>query len=620
MSEVMRAATVRPAAPDQELMRVAICGSVDSGKSTLLGRLVFDAGLVPDDEHPESGPLDLALLADGLEAEAEQGITIDVAYRHFFTQRRSYLFADAPGHLQYTRNMATAAADAEVAIIVVDATVGITEQTQRHLAICAVMGVPNVIVAVNKLDAVDDAHEGFSAITYDMIRHAGRVRAPLPVFVPISAIDGENVTVRSTEMPWYSGASLVEALDAVELDAADAESALRLPVQSILRGEDGSRWIAGTIAAGGIAVGDAIGIAGRPARVADATIDEIATPRGDVRSAHAGAAVRIRLIGHVDVSRGDMLCAPADAEDGLARAATVRLVWLQDAPLRVGDRYVVRAGTRWTYAQVTAVQSVLDPAKLKEREGDEVTANAIATATVEFAQAIPLNAVGELRATGRFLLVDPTTNDTAAACIVETVTRASRASLREDATITRADRARQLGHGGVVVWFTGLSGAGKSTIAHQVEAALHTRGRRVFALHGDNLRHGLCGDLGFSPEDRTENLRRAAEVARLMLDAGLIVLCEFISPMEIDRREARRIVGADDFVEIHVHASVDECIARDPKGLYRRALAGELRDFTGVDSPYEAPAAPDLRLDTGTLDVAACVDQVLALIDARVEG
>lgn len=619
-SKPMNDVRTRYADPDAPLVRVTICGSVDSGKSTLMGRLVFDAGLVYDDEHPANGALDLAMLADGLEAEAEQGITIDVAYRHFATAQRTYLFADAPGHLQYTRNMATAASLASVAIIVVDAPLGITEQTQRHLAICTVMGVRTVIVAINKLDALGFDQSRFAELTADITARAGALGITAPVIVPISAREGDNVSQSSTQTPWYDGPTLISALDAAPVrNKETAESSLRLPVRIILRPDNGERWIAGTIASGSISVGQQVGISGRPMIEGGVTVAELWTARGAVDSARAGSAVRLRLTDHADISRGDLLCETTDVENGLTQRARVRVVWLHDHPLTVGTRFIVRVGTRWMFARITRVDAVLDLKTLETTLGNDVKTNDIADVELEFAQPIPLDTYQRHRETGALIIVDSWTSEVMAAGLVLEAVSARRSAIREPGAILREQRAIRMGHGGMVAWFTGLSGSGKSTITREIEAALHAEGYNVFTVAGDNLRLGLCGDLGFSPEDRTENLRRAAEASRLMLDAGLIVLCEFISPMQIDRLEARRIIGSDDFAEIYVHANIEACIQRDPKGLYKRALAGEITDFTGISSSYEPPSNPDLRLDTEAMTLEESVQQVLALIKQRVQ-
>ena len=612
----MNAFRSRFADPDAPLVRAAICGSVDSGKSTLLGRMVLDAGLVFDDERPEGGAFDLALLADGLEAEAEQGITIDVAYRHFATAERTYLFADAPGHLQYTRNMATAASLAEVAILVVDATEGLTEQTQRHFAICAAMGVRTVIGAINKMDACAFSETRFGELAAALADRAALLGAPTPICVPIAAADGDNVTARSSRTPWYAGPTLTEALDAAPAGASRTAEPLRLPVRTILRAPDGDRWVAGTVASGTIAVDQPIGIAGRPLVHGALRVTDLADARGEAGVAGPGTAVRLRVDGHVDLARGDVLVDPADVENGLASAVQARMVWLHDLPLDPATRFVVRAGTRWMFGRVTEVERVLDLATLQPEAPRAIGANDIADVRIEFAQPMPLDTFAECRDTGALVVVDPATSETVAAAMVTAKTPARRSALREETAIDRTARAAINGHRGLVAWFTGLSGAGKSTVTRRVEAALHERGVRTFLLDGDNLRLGLCGDLDFSPDGRTENIRRAAEVARLMLDAGIVVLCEFVSPMAIDRREARRIVGADDFVEVFVHARLETCIERDPKGLYRRALAGEIADFTGIGSPYEPPAHPELLLDTETHSIDANVE---AAVDAIIQ-
>lgn len=606
------------AAPDRELVRIAMCGSVDSGKSSLLGRLVVDAGLAFDDEGRRDGRLDLALLADGLEAESEQGITIDVAHRHLFTPRRSYLIADAPGHQQYTRNMATAASLARIAVVLVDAVEGVEPQTLRHLAICAVMGVDAVIVAVNKMDAVAWDRDRFAVLADAMRAHAAALGIGLEAVLPISALAGGNVTERAADCAWHAGPTLVEALDAVEVPNRAAARPVRLPVRYVLREDDGTRWLAGTIASGTVERGMALGIAGRPQIGGAPAVVALHDARGAQERAVAGTAVRLRLAGDVDASRGDVLCDPADVETGLASAASARLVWMGDEPLAESARYVVRAGTRWMFARVAAVDAVLDLETLRPGAARPVEPNDIADVRLEFAQPIPLDAFADHRETGALILVDPATNATVGAALVTEAVPARRAAIREGLRVTRAEREALNGHRGLVVWLTGLPASGKSTITREVEGRLHGAGYQVFVVDGDNLRQGLTGDLGFSPDDRTENIRRAAEVARLLLEAGQIVLCEFVSPMQIDRDEARRIVGAEDFAEVHVAAPLEVCVERDPKGLYRRALAGELPDFTGVSSPYEPPASPALVLDTALDDLDACAARVVDLVERRI--
>jgi bifunctional enzyme CysN/CysC len=600
------------------LLRFITCGSVDDGKSTLIGRLLFEAGVVFDDQieglrklSRRSGAtedIDFALLVDGLEAERQQGITIDVAHLYFATQRRSFVIADTPGHEQYTRNMATGASNADLAIVLVDASKGSLVQTRRHSLIVSLMGIRHVVLAVSKIDLVGYDEERFNTIVSDYSAFAAELGFHTMVAIPVSAKFADNIVAASANTPWYTGPTLMAHLEAIDVEAEAAPCQLRFPVQWVNRPSGDFRGLAGTVASGRVAPGDRVVIAasGKEARVAS-----VLSPDGEPMQARAGDAVTITLMEQLDVSRGDVLAAP-EAAPVVADQFAAHLLWFDEEPLFPGRSYIMRAGNIWTQATVTSIRHLIDPESGEKRTARSLSMNEIGFCNLSAARAIPLDPYPKSREMGSFILVDRFTNHTAGAGMVAFALRRATNIHRENFLVEKAARASRLGQKPLVLWFTGLSGSGKSTIARLVERELHREGRLTYSLDGDNLRHGLCRDLGFTAADRVENIRRAGEVARLMVDAGLIVLCSFISPFRAERRMVREMLQEGEFIEIFVDAPLEECIRRDPKGLYAKSLHGALPNFTGIDSPYEAPDHSDLHLDTLASSPEDCVRVVLA--------
>ncbi len=601
-------AAVPAAAPDagqaETFVRVVACGSVDDGKSTLIGRLLYEAGRVSEDERlalaqisarhgTRGGDIDYALLLDGLEAEREQGITIDVAWRHLETPQRRFLIADCPGHVQYTRNMATGASVADVAVVLVDATRGISAQTFRHTAIAALLGVRHVVLAVNKMDRVDDARGTFEAIAARYHAHAARLGLTDVQAIPLSAVDGDNVATRSTRWSWYAGASVLEHLAGIHVEAP-ARGLPVLPVQTVLRDADGGRWLAGTLGGGRLRVGDRLAIAGTAtgARVAGLQVAGCVAV-----SALAGQAIALRLAEDVDAARGDVL-APTERGPATGDRLTVDVLWFDEVPLQPGRRYLVKLGTRTVGARVGELRHRLDPDTLAPAEAGHLGINDIGEVTLALDAPVAYVPYDRDRTLGGLLIIDMLSRATVGAGMVRRGGHGHEDLRWQALDVDRDARAalkRQRPRG---VWLTGLSGSGKSTIANRVERELHARGIHTYLLDGDNLRHGLNRDLGFGMDDRLENQRRLAEVARLMTDAGLVTLVSAISPSRAGRAAARELFATGDFIEVFVDTPLAEAERRDVKGLYARARRGEITDFTGIDSPYESPEAPELRLDT----------------------
>ncbi|MBR0680296.1 sulfate adenylyltransferase subunit CysN [Roseomonas eburnea] len=601
-----------------ELLRFLTCGSVDDGKSTLIGRLLYDSQLIFEDtlvslakdsrKHGTTGDeIDLALLVDGLEAERQQGITIDVAYRFFATPRRSFIVADTPGHEQYTRNMATGASGASLAVILIDARKGVLTQTRRHSYICSLLGIRDIVVAVNKIDLVNFSEDTFDRIVGDYVTFASELGFRSVVPVPISARFGDNVTQRSGNMPWYHGPTLLEHLETVDVTQDLAGKPFRFPVQWVNRPNLDFRGFAGTIAAGRIAPGDQVVVAasGKTSRIA-----RIVTADGDLPSAEAGQAVTLTLEDEVDVARGDILVRPAERPP-VADQFAAHLLWMDEEAMLPGRGYLMRIGNIWTPCSVTSIRHRVDVNTLEEHAARRLALNEIGFCNFSAGQAIPLDPYEESRATGAFILVDRFTNRTAGAGMVAYPLRRASNIHHEHFSVDKTARAALVGNTPMVLWFTGLSGSGKSTIANIVEQALHRAGRPTYSLDGDNIRHGLCRDLGFTAEDRVENIRRVGEVAKLFVDAGMIVLCSFISPFQAERRMVRDLLGPGEFVEIFVDTPIEACIQRDPKGLYARAQAGQIKNFTGIDSPYEAPEHPELHIRTAGRSPEECSAEVL---------
>jgi len=613
----------------KELLRFITCGSVDDGKSTLIGRLLHDTRQVFEDQlaalerdsrkYGTTGEApDLALLVDGLQAEREQGITIDVAYRYFTTERRKFIIADTPGHEQYTRNMVTGASTADLAVVLIDARSGLQVQTRRHSYLAHLLGIRHLVVAVNKMDAVDYSEAVFGAIGDDYAAFANQLGIEDFHLVPVCALNGANVTRRGEEMPWYSGPNVLELLETVEIQERDRARALRLPVQYVNRTRSDFRGYCGTVAAGALAVGDALVAlpSGRKSRVRDILLGGQSIPR-----ARAGQALTVTLDDEIDISRGDVLVHP-ERLPRVAEAFDARVVWMHDRPLLPGRQYSLKLACSELPATPESIHHRIDVNTLEHHPAGQLELNEIGYCRIRASRPLAFDAYDSSPATGSFILIDRVSNLTVGAgMIVRPVTDAltdkSANVTWHKQTVDKRSRAAQKAQKPAVLWFTGLSGAGKSTVANALEQALFRRGHHSYLLDGDNVRHGLNRDLGFSDDDRVENIRRIGEVARLMADAGLVVLTAFISPFRADRAMVRELMEDGEFVEIHVDAPLDVCEARDPKGLYARARAGVIRNFTGIDSPYEPPEAPEIVVDTARLSVDECVEELLAYLKRR---
>ena len=605
-------------APEPGLLRFLTCGSVDDGKSTLIGRLLYDAGLVPEDQlaalagdrgNQGGDALDLALLLDGLEAEREQGITIDVAYRFFETASRTFIVADCPGHEQYTRNMVTGASTAELAVVLVDARKGILPQTRRHSFIAALLGIRNFVLAVNKMDLVGFDERRFAAIDSAYREFAARFEPASLVAIPLCAREGDNVARPGRRMAWHRGPTLLGHLETIEI-ARQAARPFRMPVQRVSRGGDGFRGLQGSIAAGSVQPGDAVMDAGSGRR---ATVARIVTGDGDRALAQDGDAVTLVLAEPIDVSRGDVLAAAA-APPEVADQFAAHLVWLGDAPLFSGRTYLFKIAAATVPGSVTEIRHRIDVNTFEPIAARQLESNEVAVVNLSLARPVPFEPYAVDRRLGGFIVIDPLSNATVGAGMIDFALWRSRTVGWQKLSIDKRARAELKQQRPAVVWFTGLSGAGKSTIADLVEQKLWALGRHTALLDGDNVRHGLNRDLGFTEADRVENIRRAAEAAKLGVEAGLIVLASFISPYRADRRTARALLEPGEFIEVFVDTPLEECENRDPKGLYRRARAGDIRHFTGVDAPYEPPEAPEIHLVTTDAPPAALADRVVAYL------
>ncbi|HEV8438507.1 MAG TPA: sulfate adenylyltransferase subunit CysN [Methylomirabilota bacterium] len=623
----------------KDLLRLSTVGSVDDGKSTLIGRLLHDtksiyedhlAALRADSARVGSGPeLDFALLTDGLKAEREQGITIDVAYRYFSSPRRHFIIADTPGHEQYTRNMATGASTANIAIILIDARHGILTQTKRHSFIAALLGIPRLLIAVNKMDLVGYSRHVFDRIVEEYTDFASRLGVADLKFIPISALLGDNVVERGRNMPWYHGESVLEYLETVYIGGDRNLVDVRLPVQYVIRPHQGFRGYAGQLASGILRRGEEILVL---PSMRTSRIRSIDGPEGELDYAFAPMSVTVTLEDELDISRGDMLVHPKNLPVAQSSFEAM-VVWMSEKPLSLDTPYVVKHTTRSTRATVRRVEYRVDVNTLSRSPAEALRLNEIGRLVLQTTQRLFLDPYKKNRLTGSIIVVDPISNDTVAAGMVidrlpEDQLRSAPATLvaprsenvrRELSPVSAEDRERLLGQRPLTLWFTGLSGSGKSSIAQELERRLQAAGRHAYSLDGDNLRLGLNRDLGFSRGDRTENLRRAAEVARLFNEAGTIVLVPVIAPFRDDRERARGIIGAERFFEVFLSTPLEVCEARDVKGLYRKARAGEIREFTGISSPYELPEGPALVVDTTGRTIQQCVDQIWRAIEGKIE-
>jgi bifunctional enzyme CysN/CysC len=603
----------------KELLRFITCGSVDDGKSTLIGRLLYESKQIFDDQlaalesdskrHGTQGDrIDFALLVDGLSAEREQGITIDVAYRFFASEKRKFIVADTPGHEQYTRNMVTGASTANLAVLLVDARKGVLTQTRRHSYLAKLVGIRRFVLAVTKMDLVDYDQAAFDGIVADYRAFAGQIGVENWVAIPVSGLRGDNVIQRSEATPWYEGPSLLEHLDTVELDAAaDARKPLRMPVQWVNRPDQHFRGFSGQIAWGAVRPGDEVRIlpSGRVTKV-----DRIATMDRDLDEAVAGQSVTLTLADEVDCSRGDVIVAAGDPPEA-ADQFEATIVWMDETELLPGRGYWMKLGTQTVTAMVQHPKYKVNVNTLEHLAATTLELNEIGVATVATDREIVFEPYEANRELGGFILIDKLTNATVACGMLHFALRRALNIHRQHLEVSRETHSALKGQKPAVLWFTGLSGAGKSTIANIVEKKLAARGRHTFLLDGDNVRHGLNRDLGFTEADRIENIRRVGEVARLMADAGLIVLTAFISPFRAERHMVRRMIPEGEFFEIFVDTPLSEAEKRDAKGLYAKARAGELKNFTGIDSPYEEPEAPEIRIDTTKLGAEEAADLIV---------
>ena len=607
------------------LLRFLTCGSVDDGKSTLIGRLLYDSSLVYEDQLKAaeqdqkrpgtvaSGALDLSLLVDGLQAEREQKITIDVAYRYFSTPRRKFIVADTPGHVQYTRNMVTGASNCDFAVLLVDARSGVLTQTRRHACILSLLGIRKVALAINKMDLVDFDQARFEAIASDFSSFVEPLQFERVTYIPVSALKGDNVIHPGTHLRWYHGPTLLGHLETVDVDHTAGERPFRFPVQWVNRPHLDFRGYAGTVASGAIRPGEEVVIhpSGKRAHVA-----RIVTADGDLDQAREGNAVTLTFAEEVDVSRGDLIALP-DATPSVADQIAARLIWFDEEPMLPGRTYTLKCGCQTTTATVSSLKYKLNVDNLDHVAGKTLELNEVGSCNITTAKAVVFDPYADNGDTGSFILIDRFTNATVAAGMIEFGLRRATNIQWQELFVDKVARATLKGQRPCVLWFTGLSGAGKSTIANTLEKRLHALGRHTYLLDGDNIRHGLNKDLGFTDADRVENIRRVAETAKLFVEAGLIVMVSFISPFRSERRMARDLLQDGEFIEVFVDTPIEVCEARDPKGLYRKARAGLISNFTGINSLYEAPEKPELKLDTGSSNPESLAEAVLVELRRR---
>ncbi|MGA7266686.1 MAG: sulfate adenylyltransferase subunit CysN [Aestuariivirga sp.] len=603
---------------NKDLLRFITCGSVDDGKSTLIGRLLYEAKMLFEDQlsaleadskkmGTQGGNLDFALLVDGLAAEREQGITIDVAYRAFTTDKRKFIVADTPGHEQYTRNMATGASTADLAIILIDARKGVLTQTRRHTFICTLLGIRHLVVAVNKMDLMDYRKDVFDKIEQDYRAFAKSVGASDITMIPLSALAGDNVIARSPNMPWYHGSTLMAHLETVPVgDDLDSQP-FRLPVQWVNRPDQNFRGFSGSIVSGSVAPGDAIKVlpSGKTS-----TIERVVTYGGDLAKGVAGQSLTVTFRDEIDVSRGDVICA-ANAPVEVSDQFQVDILWMDEEAMLPGRSYVIKAGTRQVPGTIETIRHKVNVNTMEHVAAKSLALNEIAVCNLELDTPIAFAPYKENRHLGSFIVIDRFSNNTVGMGLIRFALRRAANIHWQALDVNKVSRAGLAGQKPAVLWFTGLSGAGKSTIANLVEKKLHAEGRMTYLLDGDNVRHGLNRDLGFTDADRVENIRRVAEVSKLMVDAGLIVLVSFISPFRSERLMARELVEDGEFVEIFVDTPLAEAEKRDVKGLYAKARRGEIKHFTGISSAYEAPERPEIRIDTTKLTAEGAADAIV---------
>lgn len=604
----------------QDLLRFITCGNVDDGKSTLIGRLLWESRQVFDDQlhdlqadskrHGTQGnELDFALLVDGLTAEREQGITIDVAYRFFSTSQRKFIVADTPGHEQYTRNMVTGASTADVAVLLIDAQRGVLTQTRRHAYLASLLGIRHIILAINKMDLVTYDQQVFDTIQATFQTVAESLGFQTLTAIPLSALKGDNITTRSANTPWYTGPTLINSLETIEVQRSSDDKVV-FPVQWVNRPNADFRGYSGTLASGQLALGDTVRItaSGQTAKIA-----RLVTADGDQPKATSGDSITLVLDQEVDVSRGDVI-ARVDQPLEMTDQFEATLVWMVDEAGLISRTYDLKLANQWAAASITNLKYRVNVNTQAHEACRQLKLNDIVVANLALSHPLVFAHYAESQTLGGFILVDPFTQATVAAGMIRHNLRRAQNVHRQALSITRVDRERLNGHSGKVIWFTGLSGSGKSALANALEKELHARGQRTYILDGDNVRQGLNKDLGFTDADRVENIRRVAEVAKLMMDAGLVVMTAFISPFRAEREMARQLIGADNFIEVFVDTPLEVCERRDPKGLYKKARSGQLPNMTGINSPYEAPEQPTLKLDTSDLDIEMTIQHLLKLL------
>ncbi|WP_116808457.1 sulfate adenylyltransferase subunit CysN [Steroidobacter cummioxidans] len=602
----------------KSLLRFITCGSVDDGKSTLIGRLLYESKMIFEDQlstleadskkvGTQGGELDFALLVDGLAAEREQGITIDVAYRFFSTDRRKFIVADTPGHEQYTRNMVTGASTADVAVILIDARKGVLTQTRRHSYIVSLLGIKHVVLAINKMDLVGYSQQIFDTIVTEYREFAAQIGLDNIVPVPLSALRGDNMLERSSATSWYQGPTLMEYLETVAIEDDLQQRSFRLPVQWVNRPNQDFRGFAGTIASGVIRKGDSIRVlpSGRTSKVA-----RIVTHNGDLEQAVAGQSITLTLTDEVDISRGDVIAA-AESPPAVADQFQATIIWMHEEAMLPGRPYLIKLGSRIVTGSITAPKYKVNVNTLEHLAAKQLELNEIGVCNLSLDRAVAFDPYADNRETGGFILIDKISNDTVGAGLLSFALRRAENIHWQALDVNKPARAALKGQRACILWFTGLSGAGKSTVANLVEKRLHSLGRHTYTLDGDNVRHGLNKDLGFTDADRVENIRRVAEVSKLMVDAGLIVLVSFISPFRSERRLARELMQSGEFFEVFVDTPLEEAEKRDPKGLYKKARRGELQNFTGIDSPYEAPENAEIHLRTALYSPEAAAEEIM---------
>lgn len=604
---------------NKSLLRFITCGSVDDGKSTLIGRMLYDSKMIFEDQlesleadskrvGTQGEKIDFALLVDGLAAEREQGITIDVAYRFFSTEKRKFIVADTPGHVQYTRNMATGASTADLAILLIDARRGILEQTRRHAFIASSLGIRKLVLAINKMDLQNYEQSVFEDIENDFIEFAEELAAGIEIqAIPMSALEGVNIATRSEMTPWYDGPSLMEYLETVPVDDEKLSAPFRLPVQYVNRPNLDFRGFSGQIPSGVVRVGDRVKTL---PSAKETTVTRILSGDKDVQEAVAGESVTVCFADEVDTSRGDLICA-AESPAEVADQFQARIFWMSEDKLLPGRRYLMKIGSKTVTCQVNEVKYKIDMSDLQDRPARDLELNEVGVCTLSLDQSVPFDPYNEIRETGGFILIDRLSNNTMGMGLIDFALRRAGNIHWQSVDVNKQAHAAQKNQKPAVLWFTGLSGSGKSTIANALQKRLYSIDRHTTLLDGDNVRHGLNRDLGFTDADRVENIRRVAEVSKLMVESGLITLVSFISPFRSERRMARNMVEDAEFIEIYVNTPLEVAESRDVKGLYKKAREGKIKNFTGIDSPYEPPLEPEISIDTTSLTADEAAEQII---------